>query len=255
MINRIKTMLAGTAGIFLITAAALPNLASAQEGRTRAPQTVMATAVALPPVAQKGKTIIVFLDITGSFVDTLLSGDYHARAIKAAINQVVNNVEVGSLVRVSIIGHSHAAVSGSYDHLQAKEWIVSKNRYPKEKIGVLVRAWLDSAVSDLRSGKIKKEENTAVVQAFDRISEIVAAQGQPAVIIAISDLDDTELGYPLPDPYRLGLLTGSKVIAVGGGVTLREGTKAERDLRRAWEKHLTKAGINVASNFVWLPNP
>lgn len=250
----IKSTLA-IAAIIFFTSASLPGIACAQEGRTQASPSAMATTPSPSPSAQKGKTIIVFLDITGSFVDTLLSGDYCERAIKTAVNHVTNNVEVGSLVRVSIIGHSHSGVTGTFDHLLAKEWVVSKNRYPREKIGVFVRAWLDSAVADLRTGKIKKEDNTAVIQAFDRVSEIIRAQGQPAVIIAISDMDETELGYPLPAPYRPGLLTGSKVIAVGGGVTLREGTKAERDLRRAWEKHLTITGIDVASGFIWLPNP
>lgn len=250
----IKFMLAVAASIFF-TSIAMLGIAGAQEGRAPMATPAMATTPAPPPSAQKGKTIVVFLDITGSFVDTLLSGDYCERAIKAAVNHVINNVEAGSLVRVSIIGHSNSGVTGTFDHLLAKEWVVSKNRYPREKIGGFVRNWLDSAVADLRTGKIKKEDNTAVIQAFDRMSEIIRAQGQPAVIIAISDMDETELGYPLPAPYRPGLLTGSKVIAVGGGVTLREGTKAERDLRRAWEKHLTVAGVDVASNFIWLPNP
>ena len=254
MTKPIKTTLAVVASSIFITTA-LVGTAGAQEGRGTVAAPAVATTPAASPSAQKGKTIIVFLDITGSFVDTLLSGDYCERAIKAAVNHVINNVEAGSLVRVSIIGHSYSGVTGTFDHLLAKEWVVSKNRYPREKIGGFVRNWLDSAVADLRTGKIKKEDNTAVIQAFDRVSEIIRAQGQPAVIIAISDMDETELGNPLPDPYRPGLLTGSKVIAVGGGVTLREGTKAERNLRRAWEKHLTVAGVDVVSNFTWLPNP
>ena len=243
------------AAVLFFTNTVLPSMAVAQEGRTQAPPVAMVNATAPPPMNQKGKTIVVLFDITGSYVDTLLNGDYYERAINTAVANVVNNVEPGSLVRVSIIGHSHSDVTESFDHLKAKEWVVSKNRYPKEKIGGFVRAWLNEVIADLRSGKVKKENNTAVIQALDRASEIVRMQGQPAVIIAISDMDETELGYPLPNPYRPGLLKGSKLIAVGGGVTLREGTKAERDLRRAWEKHLTMTGIDVASGFTWLPNP
>lgn len=117
-----------------------------------------------------------------------------------------------------------------------------------------VRAWLHDIETDLRSGKLQPEKNTAVVMALDRISEFTQKSNGSCLVIAVSDLDDTEFGLPLPAPYRSGELKGCEVTAIGAGVTLRGGTKAERQLRQAWEAWFKQAGVDIV-DFHWLPNP
>lgn len=227
--------------------------AQAQEGGLRPAPATPATAAVTPAPVTSGKTVIVMLDITGSFVDHELSGNVAERSIKRAMKEIVASVGNKSLVRVSIIGQSHRDVTGTDEHLLAKEWIVGA-RYTKEKVASQVRNWLEQTIDDLRTGKIKKQNNTAVVMAFDRASELVRKAGQPCSLVAITDMDETEVGYPLPAPYRSGMLAGCTVHAIGAGVTLKGGTNAERDLRRAWEQYLGAAGVNL-SDFYWIPNP
>lgn len=234
------------------------STASAQEVQ-RMPSTTALQAVTATTTVAPAKTVFVLVDLTGSFVDHMLAGDFIDRSIKRVMREVQANVGSHSLVRVGIIGHSNRdvtsdAAGGTYEHLLAKEWSVG-GRYTKEKVASGVRRWLDDIAADLRSGKIKKQENTAVIMAMDRASELIRKANQPCAVIAISDLDDTELGLPLPAPYRPNLLKGCQVYGIGAGITLREGTKAERQLRKAWEGYFQAAGVDVASDFYWIPNP
>ena len=213
-----------------------------------ATQTVTSQPTAYP------KTVVVAVDLTGSFVDYILAGGYMDRAVKRTMQELEKSIQKGSLVRVGVIGHSHHDESGSFEHLLAHEWAVG-GKYTKEKVVSGVRNWLRDIETDLRSGKLQKQNNTAVVMAFDRTSELMRRSNGNCMLIALSDLDDTELGLPLPAPYHPGEFKGCEVLGIGAGVTLRGGTKAERQLRQAWEVWFRIAGVDVARDFYWIPNP
>lgn len=201
----------------------------------------------------------IFVDLSESFVDYLISGNYLQRAIKRAGDEMAQqHLTPGTWVRISVIGHSHNDVTsggakGSFEHLQAREWRVG-GKYTREKVIGGVRAWLHDIESSLRAGKLQREGNTAVVMAFDRAAEVGRKAGATGECrwIAITDLEDTEMGMPLPKPYKENQMQGCTVTAIGAGVTLREGTKAERKLRAAWEQWFSVAG---ASDLFWISNP
>jgi hypothetical protein len=242
----------------LVAATLLPNhtVAGEAEGKTSPP--IAPTAVVTMPAVAPGE-VQVFLDITGSFVDVLLSsdGDFLRRSIKRVTNDLnATPMPNGTLVRVSIIGHSSSSqtAGGSNDHLAARQWTVG-GKTTREKVLAGVRGWLNDIAEGLSSGRIKPQNNTAVIMAFDRAAELgrqQRPQGASCQWWAISDLDDTEVGLPLPAPFTPGEMRGCTLVAIGAGVTLQEGTKAERQLRRAWLDWTKQAG---AKDLAWISNP
>jgi hypothetical protein len=203
---------------------------------------------------EKGPTVVLLMDVTGSFVDHLLANDNYERAKKRIKLLLTENVQQLSHTRVATIGHSHRDVTGTYDHLLAKNWMVGKNQPPKERVASLMLNHLDDMKSALESGKIKKQENTAVAQAFDQVAEWIRLDGaQQCVIIAISDMDETEFTNGLPPPARDGQLKNCKVYAIGAAVTVTS-TNGQRKLRGDWEKYFKRAGV-VMDDFYWITNP
>jgi hypothetical protein len=203
-----------------------------------------------------GKDVFVLLDITGSFVEHLLAKDLWARAMKRVKEIVPQHVEIGSDVRVGMIGHSHRDVTGNgtYDHLDAKNWRVTRNQYTKERVASAVFGRLEEYKTNLENGQVKRQQNTAVAMAFDHIAEMVRMSGKPSVIIAISDMDETEYQNGLPPPAVLGALKGSMVYAFGAGVTLTGGSPAQRMLKNQWDRYFKLAGVDT-KDFYWIANP
>jgi hypothetical protein len=245
-------MTAIIARIFILTALFLSLSTYGQDSKTALANNVAQTVTSQLPAFPK--TVVVAVDLTGSFVDYILADGYMDRAVKRTMQELEKSIQKGSLVRVGVIGHSHHDESGSFEHLLAREWTVG-GKYSKEKVVSGVRNWLRDIEADLRSKKLQKQVNTAVVMAFDRTAELMRRSNGNCMLIAISDLDDTEFGLPLPVPYSPGEFKGCEVLGLGAGVTLRGGTKAERELRQAWEVWFKLAGVDVARDFHWVPNP
>ena len=158
---------------------------------------------------------------------------------------------IGSEVKIAIIGHSHRNVTGTYDHLASTNYIITRNHVNADNIAAMVIKQLEKWRDDLASGKLKQQENTAVGMAFDNVAEVVQLKGKPAVIWAITDGDETELGG-VPAPYKPGQLAGATVYMFGAGVTLTAGTEGQRKLRKDWERYFGQAG---AEKFFWVSKP
>ena len=201
------------------------------------------------PACQE-KSVIVLLDVTGSFVDHLLTKDLFTNSIKR-IRADFPRLCIGSEVKIAIIGHSHRNVTGTYDHLASTNYIITRNHVNADNIAAMVIKQLEKWRDDLASGKLKQQENTAVGMAFDNVAEVVQLKGKPAVIWAITDGDETELGG-VPAPYKPGQLAGATVYMFGAGVTLTAGTEGQRKLRKDWERYFGQAG---AEKFFWVSKP
>lgn len=227
--------------------------AMAQEGARQAPPATIsvATTNATPQVqACEKKSAIVLLDVTGSFVDHLLNKDL----FKNSVNRIRSDFPklcIGSEVKLAIIGHSHRDVSGSYDHLESKNYTISRNHYTAENISSTVVKQLEVWRDKLAKGQMRPQNNTAVAMAFDNVAELVNLNGKPAVIWAITDGDETELGG-VAAPIKPNQLAGSTVYMFGAGVTLTSGTIGQRKLRSEWEGYFKQAG---AEKFFWVSKP
>lgn len=231
------------------------SISPAQEG-TR-PSTVAAIAVTSPaPISTSSAkacfdgTLIYLLDITGSFTDHLINKDLFANSIKRVRSDSPKPC-IGSEVKVSIIGHSHRDVTQSYDHLASSNYTITRNHYTAENINAVVVKQLQKWVDELASGKMKPQSNTAVAMAFDNVAELVQLRGKPAIIWAITDGDETELGG-VPAPFKPKQLAGATIYMLGAGVTLPDGTTGQRKLRTDWERHFRQAG---ADKFYWVSKP
>ena len=231
------------------------SISLAQEGAR--PITAAAIAVTSPaPIStSSGKTcfdgtLIYLLDVTGSFTDHLLNKDLFVNSIKR-IRSDSPKPCVGSEVKVAIIGHSHRDVTQSYDHLASSNYTITRNHYTADNISSVVIKQLEKWRDDLASGKIKPQNNTAVAMAFDNVAELVQLRSKPAIIWAITDGDETELGG-VPAPFKPKQLTGTTIYMLGAGVTLTEGTTGQRKLRTEWERYFRQAG---ADKFYWLSKP
>ena len=196
------------------------------------------------------KTVIVILDVTGSFVDHLLNQSLAANSFRR-IQENFPKLCVGSEVRVAVMGQSHRDVTGTYDHLTSKNYRISRNQYTTANIGGVVSQQLNNWIDDLRSGRIKTQNNTAVVQALYNAAEIIQLRGKPALVFVITDGDESELGGVAP-PYKDGQLKDAAVYFFGAGVTLASGTQGQRALRQDWEAYFKKAD---ASKFFWVAKP
>lgn len=227
--------------------------AMAQEGARQAPPATIsvATTNATPQVqACEKKSAIVLLDVTGSFVDHLLNKDL----FKNSVNRIRSDFPklcIGSEVKLAIIGHSHRDVSGSYDHLESKNYTISRNYYTAENISSTVVKQLEVWRDKLANGQMRPQNNTAVAMAFDNVAELVNLNGKPAVIWAITDGDETELGG-VAAPIKPNQLAGSTVYMFGAGVTLTSGTIGQRKLRSEWEGYFKQAGTE---KFFWVSKP
>lgn len=224
--------------------------ATAQEGaQLIPPATSPATSTNSAPNCVD-RTVVVLLDITGSFTDHLLHKDLFTNAAKR-IRADFPRLCIGSVVKVAIIGHSHRDVTGSYDHLASSNYSVTRNHFTAENIPEVVTKQLEKWRDALASGKMKSQNNTAVAMAFDNAAELIQLQGKSAIIWAITDGDETELGG-VPSPFKPSQLTGTTIYMLGAGVTLSDGTLGQRKLRTDWERYFRQAG---ASKFYWVSKP
>jgi hypothetical protein len=246
----INTLISKSLAAVALAVLGLTSTAHAQERATVQPTGAqIQVASAQPP-----HTIIVELDVTGSFVDTILQGDFMDRSTKRIKDLLPKFAGVGSEVRVAIIGQHHESVSGTFDHLNARKFTVTKNRYTPERIASAVAGQLEEYRSDLKSGKIKRQNNTAVAMSLDHAAEIVRLNGNKGcVIFAISDFDESEY-KTIPEPATPGALQGCSVYVFGAGITLAEGSQAQRALKSAWQQYMKQAGV-AAKDFYWVPNP
>jgi len=250
--------------IMLLIASAVALACAQDVQRTPASQVSavpkIAPAQSVPnKVNTEGRTVIVALDITGSFVDHMLSKGLFDRAMKHVKKLVPEHVEIGSEVRTAIVGHSHRDVTngdqgGSYDHIAARNWTVTRNHHTKDRVVIAVINQLEEWRTDLEKGKIKPQNNTALAMALDHMSEQVRLAGKPCLLVIISDMEETEYRAGVPQPYKSGQLTGCKVYAIGAGITLAGGNQAQRKLRSKWEKYFVAAGV-AANDFYWIANP
>lgn len=181
------------------------SIAPAQEGTRPAAAAVIAVANVPSTSTITAKTcfdgtLIYLLDITGSFTDHLVNKDLFANAIKR-VRSDSPKLCIGSEVKVAIIGHSHRDVTQSYDHLASSNYTITRNHYTADNINAVVVKQLEKWVGDLASGKMKPQSNTAVAMAFDNVAELVQLRGKPAIIWAITDGDETELGG-VPAPFN-----------------------------------------------------
>jgi hypothetical protein len=233
----------------------LASLSYAQEaqpmpGRVSPPMPMSTSSQSAGRAVCESKDVVVLLDNTGSFVDHILNKDLFTNSTRR-IRADFPRLCVGSEVKVAILGHSHRDVSGTYDHLTSKNFTVSRNHYTADNLPTLVIKQLESWRDDLASGKIKQAKNTAVAMAFDNLAEVVELRARPTVVWAITDGDETELGG-VPAPYKPNQLKGVTIYMLGAGVTLTDGTNAQRKLRAAWEHYFQLAG---AENFFWVSKP
>ena len=227
--------------------------AIAADESQRLAQTVAATSpqygAKQAPVCEE-KTVILMLDVTGSFVDHLLNKDLFTNSIKR-IRTDFPRLCIGSEVKVAIIGHSHRDVTGTYDHLASTNYTITRNHVTADNIAAIATKQLEKWRDDLASGKMKQQQNTAVGMAFDNVAELVQLRGKPAVIWAITDGDETELGG-VPAPFKPNQLVGTTIYMFGAGVTLAAGTEGQRKLRADWERYSRQAG---ADKFYWVSKP
>ena len=158
---------------------------------------------------------------------------------------------IGSEVKAAILGHSHAGVTGSYDHLQMKTWVITRNHYTTDNIKEVVVKQMEQWRDDLASKKIPAQNNTAVAAAFDKVADTVELRERPMIVYAITDGDETEYGG-VPAPRDKGNLKNTKIIMLGAGITLTSGTEGQRKLRADWQKFFKTAG---AEKFVWIATP
>lgn len=238
----------------LIWLATLASLAGAQEGTrtatTAKPQIAVVAPSASPAKACDDRTVILLLDVTGSFVDHLVNKDLFTNSIKR-IRSEFPTLCIDSEVKVAIIGQSHRNVTETYDHLASKNYKVTRNHYTAENVATAAIQQLEKWKDELASGKMKPQKNTAVVMAFDNVAELVQLRGKRAIIWAITDGDESELGG-VAAPFKPNQLTGATIYMFGAGVTLTGGTEAQRALRTDWERYFRQAG---AEKFFWVSKP
>ncbi len=234
--------------------ATLTSLAGAQEGirtaTTAKPQIIIAATSPTPTKACEERTVILLLDVTGSFVDHLVNKDLFTNSIKR-IRSDFPSLCIDSEVKVAIIGQSHRNVTETYDHLASKNYKVTRNHYTAENVATAAIQQIEKWKEELASGKMKPQKNTAVVMAFDNVAELVQLRGKRAIIWAITDGDESELGG-VAAPFKPNQLTGATIYMFGAGVTLTGGTAAQRALRTEWERYFSQAG---AEKFYWVSKP
>ncbi len=195
--------------------------------------------------------VYVPVDITGSFVDTLAMPEFRRGVDQRLQSLIPDNLCIGSDLRVGILGHSASGVSKSMDHLRQRIFSVSRNHMSADKVKEMSTSQIKKIITDVTEGKIKRHENTAVAQSFDNIAELIALRGRRAIVIAITDGDDTEFGK-VAAPFKPGQLKGTRVYMIGAGATLEAGTSAQRSLRQQWEAYMVTAG---AESFFWVSKP
>ena len=232
--------------------------AVAQESyRASSAAVATATGGVLTPGAKRtcdDLTVIAAMDVTGSFADYLTkTEDLFKNSIAHMRSRFPRNLCIDSEVKTFIVGHSHRDVSGSLDHLSSKKYTISRHHFTASNVVDAVVKDFSNLRSQLISGAVKQQENTALEMVFDHISEMVRAEGKPCVIFMISDGDETE-STGIAKPKKPGMLAHCKVYMYGAGITLSGGNQAQRKLSAQWDRYMNLAGV-AAKDFYWLPNP